>query len=83
MLEQEEMIAKKLMSSFKELNQFQALQIACDIRRNDIAIKALGLDHSGNIPSAIEAIAIALGYKSGSSQSVASAIGDVAAALEK
>jgi hypothetical protein len=53
-------LAKELAKQFVSITEYEALKIACEIRRNNILKLALGVrEHSDN-PTNLEGIAMAL-----------------------
>jgi len=57
-------IEKELKLNYPKLNEYEVLTLAIQIERNEILENGLGVRTSDDAPSAVEAIAIALGYDS-------------------
>ncbi|WP_221391258.1 hypothetical protein [Dyadobacter sp. NIV53] len=55
-------IVSELKSRYNDLSNFQALHIACEIRRNNILEAALIVKSEEGKKAILEAIAAALGY---------------------
>jgi hypothetical protein len=56
-------IAKQLKEEYSKLSDFEILSLAIQIQRNQILENGLVVSSSDKYPSALEAIAIALGYE--------------------
>lgn len=55
-------IAKALKSEYNKLNDFEALSLAIQIERNQLLENGFNVSRSDSHPSALEAIAVTLGY---------------------
>jgi len=60
-------IAKQLKEEYPKLSDFEILSLAIQIQRNQILENGLVVSSSDKYPSALEAIAIALGYQGNNS----------------
>jgi len=58
-------IAKDLRENYEKLTEFESLTLAIQIERNQILKAGLNVSSSDAHPSALEAIAISLGYTDG------------------
>ena len=58
-------IVAELKARYNDLSNFQALHIACEIRRNNILSATFGVESESGKVSALEAIAHALGFEKG------------------
>ncbi len=63
-------IAKELKEEYSKLSDFEALSLAIQIQRNQILENGLAVSSSDRYPSALEAIAIALGYEGSNSATI-------------
>ncbi|SDX58611.1 hypothetical protein [Flavobacterium degerlachei] len=57
-------IVRELKVNYPKLTEFEILTLAIQIERNEILENGLVVSSKDNEPTGIEAIAIALGYKS-------------------
>ncbi len=55
-------IVKDLKLDYPKLSDFEVLNLAVQIERNQILLAGLNVSRQDNYPSALEAIAISLGY---------------------
>ncbi len=63
-------IAKRLKEEYSKLSDFETLSLAIQIQRNQIIQSGLVVSSSDKYPSALEAIAIALGYQERNSSTI-------------
>lgn len=63
-------IAKELKEEYSKLSDFEILSLAIQIQRNQILENGLAVSSSDKYPSALEAIAIALGYEGSNSVTI-------------
>jgi hypothetical protein len=77
-------LAKELQKEFGTLTEFEALNIACRIRNNDVLELGFGVDgySVSSPPSHIEAIGMALGYERGSGSTLKTGLEFVASSLD-
>lgn len=61
-------IAKQLKKDYPKLTEFEVLNLAIQIQRNEILENGLVVSPDNENPSGLEAIGIALGYTSGQFQ---------------
>ncbi|MND80472.1 hypothetical protein D3C80_722440 [compost metagenome] len=70
-------IAKQLKEEYSKLSDFEILSIAIQIQRNQILENGLAVSSSDKYPSALEAIAISLGYEGSNSVTITDALGNI------
>lgn len=63
-------IAKELKEEYSKLSDFEILSLAIQIQRNQILENGLAVGSSEKYPSALEAIAISLGYEGSNSVTI-------------
>jgi hypothetical protein len=63
-------IARQLKEEYSKLSDFEILSLAIQIQRNQILESGLAVSSSDKYPSALEAIAIALGYEGNNSVTI-------------
>ncbi|EJG01326.1 hypothetical protein [Flavobacterium sp. F52] len=71
-------IAIKLKEEYSKLSDFETLLLAIQIQRNQILENGLVVSSSDKHPSALEAIAIALGYEGRSSVTITDVLRNIA-----
>lgn len=71
-------IAKQLKGEYSKLSDFEILSLAIQIQRNQILENVLAVSSSDKHPSALEAIAIALGYEGSNSITITDVLRDIA-----
>ncbi|AOC95125.1 hypothetical protein BB050_02002 [Flavobacterium anhuiense] len=71
-------IAIKLKEEYSKLSDFETLSLAIQIQRNQILENGLVVSSSDKHPSALEAIAIALGYEGRSSVTITDVLRNIA-----
>ncbi|WP_343695765.1 histidine kinase [Flavobacterium sp.] len=71
-------IAKQLKEEYSKLSDFEILSLAIQIQRNQILENGLAVSSSDKHPSALEAIAIALGYEGSNSITITDVLRDIA-----
>ncbi len=64
-IENYSIIAEKLKKEYSKLSEFEILSLSIQIERNEILENALAVSFNDEHPSALESIAIALGFKNG------------------
>ncbi len=67
--------AGELMEDYPKLTEFEILKLAIEIQRNEIFRAGLNVSSTDSHPSALEALAMAVGYNEGS---VVRALEDIA-----
>jgi len=70
-------IAKELKEEYSKLSDFEILSLAIQIQRNQILENGLAVSSSNKFPSALEAIAIALGYEGSNSMTITDVLRDI------
>ncbi|WP_427875354.1 histidine kinase [Flavobacterium sp. MMS24-S5] len=70
-------IAKQLKDEYSKLSDFEILSLAIQIQRNQILENGLVVSSSDKHPSALEAIAIALGYEGSNSVTITDALRNI------
>jgi len=76
------LIIDGLKTDYKTLSEFELLSIATQLQRNQILEAGLNVSKKDEYPSALEAISIALGYKSNENGSMQNALYSIAVNLE-
>lgn len=76
-LENYKRIAKQLKEEYSKLSDFEILSLAIQIQRNQILENGLVVSSSDKYPSALEAIAIALGYEGNNSVTITDALRNI------
>lgn len=71
-------IAEQLKEEYSKLSDFEILSLAIQIQRNQILENGLAVSSSDKHPSALEAIAIALGYEGSNSVTITDALRNIA-----
>lgn len=71
-------IAKQLKEEYSKLSDFEILLLAIQIQRNQIIQNGLLVSSSDKHPSALEAIAIALGYEESNSGTITDVLRNIA-----
>ena len=71
-------IVIKLKEEYSKLSDFETLSLAIQIQRNQILENGLVVSSSDKHPSALEAIAIALGYEGRSSVTITDVLRNIA-----
>lgn len=71
-------IAKDLKEEYSKLSDFEILSLAVQIQRNQIIQSGLVVSSSDKHPSALEAMAIALGYEESNSGTITEVLRDIA-----
>ncbi len=61
-------IVKDLKMDYPKLTDYEALNLAIQIQRNQILVGAFNVSYNDSYPSALTSIAIALGYTGGQFQ---------------
>ena len=75
-------IAEGLRKNFSNLSDFESLKIAVEIDRNNILKKAFVADPTERGQSALEAIAVALGFEEWSGMSMQKSLDRISEAIE-
>lgn len=83
MIKSEYELVRILKDEFKTLSEFEALQIACKIRQNEILVAAFEVSLSDKSPPALAAVALALGYKTDSNYSIKDSLDNIAELLRE
>jgi hypothetical protein len=78
-----EYTAKKLKESHPTLSDYEALSLAIQQQRNYILIAGLTVSDGNNTPSALESIAIQLGYKAGGQFNITDMLDDISAGINE
>ncbi|PPK75932.1 hypothetical protein B0F87_10419 [Methylobacter tundripaludum] len=74
--------AKELKLDYPKLTEFEALNLAIGMQRNEIFRVGLNVSSDDSYPSALEALAIALGFHSSGSGNVIDALKEIANNIE-
>ena len=74
--------AKELKLDYPKLTEVEALKLAIEIQRNDIFRAGLNVSTDDSYPSALEALAIALGFHPLGSGNVIDALEKIADSIE-
>lgn len=70
-------IAEQLKGEYSKLSDFEILSLAIQIQRNQILENGLAVSSLNKFPSALEAIAIALGYEGSNSITITDVLRDI------
>ena len=70
-------IAKQLKEEYSKLSDFEILSLAIQIQRNQILENGLVVSSLNKYPSALEAIAMALGYEGNDSITITDVLRDI------
>ena len=76
-------IVKDLKLDYPKLSDYELLSIAVQQQRNEILIAGLNVSRTDKYPSAIEAIAIQLGFSTSNNSTIMNSLNNISENLEK